>query len=96
MSSQASDGKTRYDLLQLKLAGRQLDRLRNSHHLLIKAITEAIERLADTPRPAKAEKLAGRPEWRIRVGDYRILYLIDDRNKRITITAIGHRRDVYR
>lgn len=42
------------------------------------------------------EKLVGRPNsWRIRVGDYRILYEIDDTNQRVIIHRIAHRRDVY-
>ncbi len=48
------------------------------------------------PRPSGVEKLVGRPNsWRIRVGDYRILYEIDDTNQRVIICRIAHRRDVY-
>ncbi len=90
MNRKTSDERTSYELLQRPSARRQLNRLR------IEPIVEAIRNLADEPRPPRAEKLVGRAEWRIRVGDYRILYLIDDRNKTITITAVAHRRDVYR
>jgi len=41
-------------------------------------------------------RLTGRDGWRIRVGDYRVIYEIDDERQMITILHIGHRRDVYR
>jgi mRNA interferase RelE/StbE len=58
-------------------------------------IAPTIERLKDNPRPIGCEKVKGTDEWRVRVGDYRIRYRIDDAAKTITITRIGHRRDVY-
>lgn len=59
-------------------------------------IAAAIRRLADEPRPDGVKKLSGREAWRIRVGDYRILYEIDDEQLVILIIDIGHRREVYR
>ena len=59
-------------------------------------VREAIRGLADNPRPPGARKLSGREGWRLRVGDYRVIYEIDDENRRITVLHIGHRRDVYR
>jgi mRNA interferase RelE/StbE len=64
-----------YELLQLPQAKRQLRHLRKTHHPLTNPIIEAIKSLAENPRPSKSEKLVNRPEWRIRVGDYRVLYL---------------------
>jgi mRNA interferase RelE/StbE len=87
---------TQYELLELPRARRQLNGLRTTHHPLVKTIVEAIRNLATTPRPPRAEKLVGHADWRIRVGDYRVLYLIDDQNRTITITKVAHRRDVYR
>jgi len=52
--------------------------------------------LAASPRPAGCEKLSGEEKYRIRHGDLRILYEIDDRDATVTIVKIGHRRDVYR
>jgi mRNA interferase RelE/StbE len=52
--------------------------------------------LATTPRPPGSEKLSGEEKYRIRQGDYRILYLIEDANSTVTIVKIGHRREVYR
>ena len=63
----------------------------------VKAITKSIERLSGDPRPAGCKKLKGSSEnlWRIRVGDYRIVYLIDDVIRIINIRSIGNRKDVY-
>jgi mRNA interferase RelE/StbE len=52
--------------------------------------------LENNPRPSNVVKLSGREGWRIRVGDYRILYTIDDAKKEVVIYAIGHRREIYR
>ena len=53
-------------------------------------------KLADTPRPDGTLKLTGRPAWRIRVGDYRVIYEIDDDKAVISNIHIGHRSAVYR
>jgi mRNA interferase RelE/StbE len=52
--------------------------------------------LADDPRSHKSRKLEDLPGYRVAVGDYRVLYLIDDKTKVVTIYKIGHRRDIYR
>lgn len=52
--------------------------------------------LATTPRPSGSEKLSGEEKYRIRQGDYRILYLIEDSSLTVTVVKIGHRREVYR
>ena len=52
--------------------------------------------LADDPRPAGAEKLSGDEKCRIRQGNYRILYTIEDDIITVTIVKVGHGRDVYR
>ena len=56
----------------------------------------AILALADDPRPPGCTKLGDRDDWRIRVGDYRIVYGIDDERRMVEILNIAHRRDVYR
>jgi mRNA interferase RelE/StbE len=56
---------------------------------------QAILALEMEPRPRRSKKLRGREEYRLRVGDYRILYLIDDVARKIEIVAVGHRKDVY-
>jgi mRNA interferase RelE/StbE len=57
---------------------------------------EAIRSLAQNPRPRGCLKLAGREGWRIRVGDYRLIYEIDDEQQIVLVLHIGHRRDIYR
>jgi mRNA interferase RelE/StbE len=52
--------------------------------------------LEDNPRPVGIKKLQGEDGFRLRVGDYRVLYTIDDHLKQVMIFAVGHRRDVYR
>lgn len=51
--------------------------------------------LETNPRPPDVKKLTGRDAWRIRVGDYRVIYEIHDRVLQIIVIAIGHRREVY-
>jgi mRNA interferase RelE/StbE len=52
--------------------------------------------LENDPRPYGVKKLQGEEAYRLRVGDYPVLYTIDDTEMLVTIYAIGHRRDVYR
>ncbi|MGF1567016.1 MAG: type II toxin-antitoxin system RelE/ParE family toxin [Nodosilinea sp.] len=59
-------------------------------------VRDALRALADEPRPAGCKKLHGREGWRIRVGDYRILYKVDDNQQTVEVFHVGHRRDVYR
>ena len=58
-------------------------------------IQGAIELLADDPRPPASRPLRGRPGYRVRVGDYRILYTIADDVLLIVVVTLGHRRDIY-
>jgi len=55
-----------------------------------------IDALREEPRPAGCKKLAERQGWRVRFGNYRILYKIDDAEKVVTIVNVGHRREIYR
>ena len=59
-------------------------------------ISKAILALENHPFPAGCKKLKNRDGFRIRVGDYRVLYFADTKLKRIVVGAIGHRRDIYR
>ena len=59
-------------------------------------VQAAIELLADDPRPPKARKLVGGAgEWRVRTGDFRIVYEIYDGRQFVLVVAVGHRREVY-
>jgi mRNA interferase RelE/StbE len=55
-----------------------------------------IRRLAVSPRPPGVRKLSGREAWRIRVGDYRVLYEIEDTALTILVVDVGHRKEIYR
>jgi mRNA interferase RelE/StbE len=82
-----------YAIFMLRRAQRELAALPRP---AFDRATAAIAALAATPRPSGCTKLTARDGWRIRVGDYRILYDIDDAKQTVTILHIGHRRDVYR
>jgi mRNA interferase RelE/StbE len=62
----------------------------------VQRILRRIEGLANDPRPVGVEKLTGDEKYRIRQGDYRILYAIDDDVITVTIVKVGHRRHVNR
>ena len=59
-------------------------------------ISKAVLALEKNPFPAGCKKLKNRDGFRIRVGDYRVLFFTDTKAKQIVISAIGHRREVYR
>jgi mRNA interferase RelE/StbE len=59
-------------------------------------IARALRALETEPFPANSKRLRGRDDFRLRVGDYRILYTVDHQSRTLSISAIGHRREVYR
>ncbi|MDD2734263.1 MAG: type II toxin-antitoxin system RelE/ParE family toxin [Desulfuromonadaceae bacterium] len=59
-------------------------------------IMERIRNLADDPRPAGCEKLSGQEKYRVRQGNYRIVYSIQDTGLTVWVVTVGHRREVYR
>lgn len=76
-----------------KKASKQIENLPKA---IIKRIVMALESLADNPRCPGVKKLEARDGYRYRVGDYRILYLIDDFHHEVVVYSVMHRRDVYR
>lgn len=82
-----------YHILVLPRALKELGSLPKDAY---ERVRDAIRSLANDPRPPGCLKLAGREGWRMRVGDYRVLYEIDDQRKAVMVLHIGHRRDVYR
>jgi mRNA interferase RelE/StbE len=59
-------------------------------------VDKRIMMLASDPRAAGCTKLKGyKDHWRIRIGDYRVIYVTDDANRTVTITRVAHRREVY-
>ena len=73
-------------------AERGLDGLGGS---VYRRLQTAIRTLSSNPRPPGCLKMTASSEWRIRVGSYRIRYLIDDGSRELTVTRIAHRREVY-
>ena len=83
-----------YTVVVVRSARRELEALPDE---LGERILAKIRRLAKTPRPPGAKKLKGESNlWRIRMGDYRVLYEIHDEISMIEISYIRHRREVYR
>lgn len=62
----------------------------------VRRILARIEPLRDNPRPPGAEKLSDQERYRLRQGDHRIIYQVDDAQLRVEVVKVGHRRDVYR
>ncbi|HME07892.1 MAG TPA: type II toxin-antitoxin system RelE/ParE family toxin [Bryobacteraceae bacterium] len=59
-------------------------------------VVRKLEALGRTPRPAGCKKLKGyKDQWRVRAGDWRVVYIIDDAAKLVSVTRIAHRREVY-
>lgn len=81
--------KYKIELLNRRVE-RQLDRI---HEPDFGRIVAALRGLADDPRPPGCKKLRGMDGWRIRVGDWRVIYHIDDQAQRITVAYIRRRRE---
>ena len=83
----------RYSVELKPSARKELERLPGR---VIERIFPRLEALEDEPRPAGCKKLkGGRDKWRIRVGDYRVVYTIDDVKLRVSVTRVRHRGEVY-
>lgn len=82
----------RYQVLILRRAQKALADLPKGDY---ERVRDAVATLAENPRPNGSKKLAGRKGWRIREGDYRVIYEVDDVSRQVTILDIGHRRDIY-
>ena len=76
-----------------RLAQKSLSRIPQPYQ---DRIIDAIYNLATIPRPHGTRKLSGKDAWRIRVGDYRIIYEIDENKLNILIITLGHRKEIYR
>ncbi|MGB2603582.1 MAG: type II toxin-antitoxin system RelE/ParE family toxin [Candidatus Sulfotelmatobacter sp.] len=82
-----------YSVVIKSSAQKELDALDDA---VFSRIDRRIVALAENPRPAGCKKLRGhKDQWRIRIGDWRVVYFIDDPAKRVSITRIAHRREVY-
>jgi mRNA interferase RelE/StbE len=83
----------RYRVILPRSVQKELDRLPDD---IVKRILARLAQLETNPRPADMKKLKGRGAWRIRVGDYRVIYEIHHRELQILIITVGHRREIYR
>ena len=83
-----------YEIFIERNAEKELDKLESG---TFDTITESILNLSEEPRPAGCRKLQGSVnEWRIREGDYRVIYEINDKAQTVNILKVRHRKDAYR
>ena len=82
-----------YRLLIKPSAAKELEALPRKER---RRLVARIGQLALDPRPPGSEKLSGEEKYRVRQGNYRIVYSIDDADSCVVVVRIGHRRDVYR
>ena len=83
----------RYSLTIKPSAAKELETLPRR---ILGQVAARIQGLADYPRTHGAEKLSGQERYRIRQGDYRVVYSIDDKLAIVDVVKVGHRREVYR
>jgi mRNA interferase RelE/StbE len=82
-----------YKIELRRLAQSALDKLPQRD---FKAVLETVKDLAESPRPKGVEKLKGTGLYRVRQGDYRVVYSIDDAQKLVIVVRIGNRKEIYR
>jgi mRNA interferase RelE/StbE len=83
-----------YEIVFARSARKELEDL--DDRLAIRVLNR-IEKLSDEPRPDSVRKLRGSTNlWRLRIGDYRVLYAVDDDRRLVDIVAVRHRSDAYR
>ncbi len=82
-----------YRIVIKKSATKEIERIEKKNRI---RIIEKIRSLANDPRPEGCKKLSGQEKYRIRQGNYRILYQVIGDALIITVVKVGHRRDVYR
>ena len=82
-----------YRVLIPKSVHKQINKLPST---VSDSILSKLSLLQENPRPVGSLKMQGSEGWRIRLGDYRIIYDIDDKEKAVVLRRIGHRREIYR
>ncbi len=83
----------KYDVFIKPSAGKELEDLPRKDRI---RVSRKIQELAADPRPHRCEKLSAEEKYRIRQGNYRVVYSIDDDKRTILVVKIGHRKEVYR
>jgi mRNA interferase RelE/StbE len=81
-----------YSISILRGAQKEIARLEK---LDFERVRVSISSLAEQPRPSNCKKLVGREGWRLRIGDLRVIYEIDDKSEMVIVLHVGHRKDVY-
>lgn len=82
-----------YKIIYKRSAAKELRKLDKQAG---RRVFEAIEALASDPRPRGCVQMEGRPSFRIRVGDYRVVYEVLDKEMTVYVIRVGYRRDVYK
>ena len=82
-----------YQVIIPKSVRKELDRLPDD---VARRILARLSGLETNPRPPDVNRLKGRDAWRIRAGDYRVIYEIHDPILQVIVITVGHRREVYR
>ena len=83
----------KYKITIKKSAAKELEDIPKKE---LRKIIKRIQSLAQNPRAQRSQKLSGKEQYRVRQGDYRIVYSIEDKDRTIGIVKIGHRREIYR
>ena len=82
-----------YRVILSRSARKQMERISGEIETRVLA---RLSELEANPRPSGCKKLKNRDAWRIRVGDYRVIYEIHDKVLQVVVVTVGHRREVYR
>ena len=82
-----------YKIVIKPSAVKELDKLPKKE---LRKVTAKISSLAENPRPAGCQKLSGQDRYRIRQGNYRIVYSIEDQIRIVRVVKVGHHREVYK
>ncbi len=83
----------KYEISVKKSAVKELENIPKKE---LKKIAKKVQALSSEPRPQGSQKLSHKEQYRIRQGDYRVIYSIDDDNLVVNIIKVGHRREIYR
>ncbi len=83
----------KYEISVKKSAAKELGDIPKKE---LQKIIKKIQSLSSEPRPQGSQKLSHKEQYRIRQGDYRVIYSIDDDNLAVNIIKVGHRREIYR
>ncbi|MGB3681527.1 MAG: type II toxin-antitoxin system RelE/ParE family toxin [Rubrobacteraceae bacterium] len=89
--------EVRYELVIPTIIAKELRKIRRGQPRDFERIEEVAYSLADNPLPVGSRELSGRDdEYRVRVGDYRIIYAVNDEQMLVEVLRVAHRREVYR